>query len=49
MYKVTDNINDTVPEYQTDHFSEPYIEVLLKKRQSTLKGIDSVMKKLIIT
>ena len=34
MYKITEIINDTIPNYKIDNIKERYNEALLKKKQS---------------
>ena len=49
LYKITKIINDTIPAYNIDIFSERYSEALLKKIDLTMKQNDCVMKKVYIT
>ena len=49
LYKITENINDTIPSYRIDNLPERYNESLLKKTELTMKENDNVMKKLNIT
>ena len=49
LYKITEIINDTIPSYKIDNFSELYNESLLKMADLTLKEKKDVMKKLNIT
>ena len=49
LYKITENINDTIPSYRIDNLKERYNESLLKKTELTLKENKDVMKKLNIT
>ena len=49
VYKITENINDTIPSYRLDNLKERYNESLLKKTELTMKENDNVMKKLNIT
>ena len=37
LYKITENINDTIPSYKIDNLSERYNESLLKKTELTMK------------
>ena len=46
LYKVTEIIKDTVPDYKIDNLKERYNESLLKKTELTMKENNSVMKKL---
>ena len=46
LYKITEIIIDTIPSYHTDNLPERYNESLLKKTELSIKGNDSVMKKL---
>ena len=46
LYKITENINDTITSYKIDNLSERYNESLLKKTNLTMKENNSVMKKL---
>ena len=46
MYKITENINDTIPSYRIDNLPERYNEALLKKTELTLEGNKDVMKAL---
>ena len=49
LYKITELIIDTIPSYRLDNLPESYNESLLKKTELTMKGNNSVMKKLNIT
>ena len=49
LYKITDFIIDTIPNYRLDNLPERYNEALLKKTKLTMKENNSVMKKLNIT
>ena len=49
LYKITENINDTIPRYKIDNLKERYNESLLKKTELSMKENDNVMKKLNIT
>ena len=44
MYKVTENINDTIPSHHTDIFQDRCNEVSLKKTKLTMKENKDVMK-----
>ena len=46
LYKITEIINDTIPNYKIDNLTERYNESLLKKTELTLKPNKDVMKKL---
>ena len=46
LYKITENINDTIPGYKIDNLPERYNEALLKNTNLTMKENNSVMKKL---
>ena len=46
LHKITEIINDTIPGYKIDNLPERYNEALLKRTQLTMKGNNSVMKKL---
>ena len=46
LYKITENVNDTIPSYKFNNLPERYNESLLKKTDLTLKENNSVMKKL---
>ena len=46
LYKITENINDTIPSYHIDNLPERYNESLLKKSELSLKQNKDVMKKL---
>ena len=46
LYKITEIINDTIPNYKIDNLSERYNESLLKKTNFTMKENNSVMRKL---
>ena len=46
LYKITEIINDTIPNYHIDNIKERYNESLLKKTDLTLKENDNIMKKL---
>ena len=46
LYKITENINDTIPSYKIDNLKERYNESLLKKTELSMKENDNVMKKL---
>ena len=46
LYKITEIINDTIPNYKIDNLKERYNGSLLKKAELTLKENDAVMKKL---
>ena len=46
LYKITDTINDTISSYKIDNLRERYNESFLKKTDLTMKGNNSVMKKL---
>ena len=48
LYKITEIINDTIPNYHIDNLPERYKESLLKKTELTLKENKDVMKKLIL-
>ena len=47
--ETTENVNDTIPSYRIDDLPETYKEALLKKTKLSMKGIDSLMRKLNIT
>ena len=49
LYKITEIINDTIPSYRLDNLKERYNESLLKKTELSMKGNNSVKKKLNIT
>ena len=49
LYKITEIINDTIPNYKIDNSKERFNEALLKKTELTMKENDSVMKNLHIT
>ena len=49
IYKITEFVNDTLPSYRLDSLPERYKEALLKKTELSMKGNDSVMKKLNVT
>ena len=49
LYKTTEIINDTIPNYKIDNLKERYNESLLKKTELSMKENDNVMKKLNIT
>ena len=46
LYKITEQINDTIPSYHIDNLQERYNESLLKKTELTIKQKEDVMKKL---
>ena len=46
LFKITEIVNDTIPSYKIDNFSERYNESLLKKTELTLTQNKDVMKKL---
>ena len=46
LYKVTENINDTIPSYKIDNLPERYKESFLKKTELSMKENKDVMKKL---
>ena len=46
LYKITENINDTIPAYKIDNLPERYHESLLKKTELSLKQNKDVMKRL---
>ena len=46
LYIFTEIIIDTIPSYKIDNLKERYNEELLKKTELTMKGKNSVMKKL---
>ena len=46
LYKITEKINDTIPNYRPDNLKERYNESLLKKTDLTLKENNTVIKKL---
>ena len=48
-YKITEIINDTIPNYKIGNLPERYNEALLKKTVLTMKENDNVMKKLNIS
>ena len=37
LYKITENISDTIPSYHIDNLKERYKEALLKKTESTME------------
>ena len=45
LYKITEEINDTIPAYKIDNLKERYNESLLKKTELGNKENDNVMKK----
>ena len=49
LYKITETINDSIPNYKIDNLPERYNESLLKMSELTLKEDKDVMKKLNIT
>ena len=49
LYKITEIIIDTIPNYRLDYLPERYNETLLKKTELTMKEKNSVMKKINIT
>ena len=49
LYKITENINDTLPSYRFDNLPERYNEALFWKTEITLKNNKDVMNKLNIT
>ena len=46
MYKISENINNTIASYHIDKLPERYNEALLKKNNLTMKENDTVIKKL---
>ena len=48
LYKITEIINDTIPNYKINNLPERYNESLLKKTNLTLKENNAVMKILIL-
>ena len=48
LYKITENVNDTIPSYRIDQLSESYKENLLKKTELSRKNIKAVRKDLIL-
>ena len=46
MYKITANINDTIPSYHVDNLTERYNVAMLKKTDLTKKKSTAVMKAL---
>ena len=46
LYKITENINDTIPSYHIEILKEIYNESLLKKTELSMKENNSVMKKI---
>ena len=46
LYKITENINDTIPSYKIDPLPERYNESLLKKTDLTMKENKNVLKEL---
>ena len=49
LYKITENINDTIPSYKIDNLKERYDESCLKKTELTMKENKDIMRKLKIT
>ena len=49
LYKITEQIKDTIPSYHLDNVPDRYNEALLKKTELTIKENNSVMKKINIT
>ena len=49
LYKVTENVNETIPSYHSGNLSERYNEALLKKTNFTLNENKDVLEKLYIT
>ena len=46
LYKITEVINDTIPNYRLDNLKERYNEALLKMTELTMKEYNTVLKKL---
>ena len=46
LYKITEIINDTIPSYRLENYSERYNEALLQKSKLSLAENNKVMKKL---
>ena len=49
MLKFAEIVNDTIPSYRIDQFSERYNEVVLKMTKLTMNQNDSVLKELNVT